>query len=617
MDYEPKKPKKGFVSPIKRLVWSKSGRRSVDRGAVYRRPLHTVPLYPPDYLIHPERLIFDYVEKEVKLLGQLTWVSVSLNPSSRDELLQLLDTARQLKVLPLKTSVDQDCILSLSARCLLLTWRNNEKLLMRIPTHEIAAASYLRDDALHLLVLKTGLNVDSVVAEDDSLDRKKPPGNNGRCQTSSCNANPRPAGGTMERRHTICGVDWRPSLSRSNHDKNQNVERGGERERGGGGSLERKRVGGSWERKQQTRRTGGSWENRRARPMSVNWGVGPGGSGGGSWERRHGGGVGGGGGGGSWERRGGGAAGSGGSWDRRQACTGSWERGKSYGSWERRNYNPLEPTPCPDAYCNLVILAVENRDAAEEYCSLICQMFQIIYGHQTIECVDRAGFHHTMPDHSWLQRSDSCLTDGSYNFDPEFSCCSSYDGSQEAFELYYSETYSESSSVSLQDSQRSLASTSDGADNNPPLQLMQEYMITLRNKLSPVELQQFAVLLREYRLGSNIDYFCFELLQLYGDDRKFLLLGMRPFIPDKDVGTFETFLESIGIREGGILTDSFGRIKRSMSNTLATAMRGYDNGSLATGSQEFNRRISDITHDIQALGFQDTHGDIEEEDYYL
>lgn len=51
--------------------------------------------------------------------------------------------------------------------------------------------------------------------------------------------------------------------------------------------------------------------------------------------------------------------------------------------------------------------------------------------------------------------------------------------------------------------------------------------------------------------------------------------GMRPFIPDKDVGVFESFLESIGIREGGILTDSFGRIKRSMSSTSATAMRGY------------------------------------------
>lgn len=180
-----------------------------------------------------------------------------------------------------------------------------------------------------------GLNVDTVVAGDDSLDRKKPVGVEGRRQTMSCNADTRPAGGTMERRHTICGVDWRPSLSRSNHDKNQSVERGGGGDRGGGGgggSLERKRVGGSWERRQQTRQTGGSWENRRARPTS-----------------------------GSWERRAGGSSSGGGSWERRQACTGSWERGRSYGSWERRNHNPLEPTPCPDAYCNLVILAVESR----------------------------------------------------------------------------------------------------------------------------------------------------------------------------------------------------------------------------------------------------------------
>lgn len=214
-----------------------------------------------------------------------------------------------------------------------------------------------RDEcACHL----SGLDVDTVVAGDGSLDRKNTTTVDGRRQTVSCNADPRPAGGTMERRHTICGVDWRPSLSRSSHDKNQNVDRGGGGERGAGGSLERKRVGGSWERRQQTRKPGGSWENCRARPVSGSWGMGAGGSGGGggSWEQRHGGG--GVGGGGSWERRGGAATG-GGSWERRQACTGSWERGKSYGSWERRNHNPLEPTPCPDAYCNLVILAVENR----------------------------------------------------------------------------------------------------------------------------------------------------------------------------------------------------------------------------------------------------------------
>lgn len=44
----------------------------------------------------------------------------------------------------------------MSARSLLLTWRDNEELILRIPTHEISAASYVRDDALHLLVLKTG-----------------------------------------------------------------------------------------------------------------------------------------------------------------------------------------------------------------------------------------------------------------------------------------------------------------------------------------------------------------------------------------------------------------------------------------------------------------------------
>ncbi|XP_048873894.1 cerebral cavernous malformations 2 protein-like isoform X3 [Brienomyrus brachyistius] len=516
-----------------------------------------------------------------------------------------------LKVLPFKLSQEQDCILSLSARCLLLTWRDNEKLLLRIPTHEIAAASYLRDDALHLLVLKTGLNVDTVVA-DGSLE-KKPGGIEGRRQTVS-NTDPRPSGGTMERRHTICGVDWKPS---SRHEAKQTAGgggvgvgvQGGVQGGGGGtstgGSLERKRVSGSWERK-QTHKAGGSWDRR---PIGGSWERRNTSAIGGSWEKRHGGKPG-----GSWEKK----QTPGGSWERRHACTGSWERGKSYGSWERRNHNPLEPTPCPDAYCNLVILAVENRDAAEEYCALICQMFQIIYGHQSIECVDRAGYHYTTPDNYWLQRSDSCLTDMTYGYDADFSCCSSFDGSHETFDPYYSENYSESSSLSLHDSYCSAASVhSDGEPSSEGLQLMQEYMITLRSRLSPQEIQQFALLLREYRMGAPIQEFCSDLLQLYGDTRKFLLLGMRPFIPDKDVGIFESFLEGIGIREGGILTDSFGRIKRSMSSTSATAVRGYDSWSLPSGSQDFNRMITDITHDIEALGFEEGEGDIEEEDYYL
>lgn len=60
-------PCQGFVSPIKRLVFPKAGRRPAPRSSVYRRPLHSVPLYPPDYLIDPQILLHDYVEKEVKV----------------------------------------------------------------------------------------------------------------------------------------------------------------------------------------------------------------------------------------------------------------------------------------------------------------------------------------------------------------------------------------------------------------------------------------------------------------------------------------------------------------------------------------------------------------------
>ncbi|XP_064377779.1 cerebral cavernous malformations 2 protein-like isoform X2 [Dromaius novaehollandiae] len=567
MECEGKKGKKGFVSPIKRLVFPKTARRPALRGSVYRRPLHSVPLYPPDYLIDPQILLHDYVEKEVKFLGHLTWVTASLNPSSRDEVLQLLDTAR-LQELPLQTTAAQDGILSLSARCLLLTWRDDEELILRIPTHEIAAAAYLRDDALHLLVLKTGLGVDPVPAgaHPEAAGGGGPePAPGGAAEQRPGGPWPEPGrlGGPMERRHTICSLDWRA--------------RGGQEGRRGG-SLERKAAGGSWEKRQGGRAFG-------------------------SWERR--------------QPRGGGGGGGGG--ERRQAAGGSWERGKAYGSWERRHAgsNPLDPQePCPGAYSNLVILAVANRDAAEESCALICQVFQIIYGDQSIECVDRAGYHYTCtPERPWLRsRSESCRTDGTYGYDADFSCCSSFNGSHETFDAYYSGA----SSPSFHRSHHSLATACSGSDQSSAgLEQLQDYMVTLRNKLSPPEIQQFAVLLREYRLGLPVPEYCAELLRLYGDRRKFLLLGMRPFIPDQDIGYFESFLESIGIREGGILTDSFGRIKRSMSNTSASAVRSYDSCSLRSESESFNRMITDITHDIEALARDEDEEEEEEEDNYL
>uniref|UniRef100_A0A803JPF0 CCM2 like scaffold protein n=1 Tax=Xenopus tropicalis TaxID=8364 RepID=A0A803JPF0_XENTR len=569
-----------LVSPIKRLVFPKSARRSAVRPNSYRRPLHSVPVMPPDFLIDPQILLHDYVEREVKFLGHLTWVVSSLNPSSRDEILQLLDTARTLKELPLHCTPEQDSILSMSARSLLLTWRDNEELILRIPTHEISAASYVRDDALHLLVLKTGLGLDAVPAAG-SLERKPPAGPSERSQGGG-NSGHRPAGGAMERRHTICSLDWK--MSRGSVDGRQK----------GGGSLERKPVTGSWEKRHGGPACGGSWEKRHGGPAC-----------GGSWEKRHGGPACG----GSWERRMT-FSGSwerrqpcGGSWERRQPCGGSWERRQPCGgSWERRNVgqNPLDPKePDPGAYCNLIILAVENRDAAEESCALICQVFQIIYGDQSIECVDRAGYHYTSPpERPWLCRCESSHTDGTFAYDGDFSCCSSFNGSHDTFEV----NYSGESSPPYAMSQQSLASGCSGAEEgNVALEQLQEYLATLRNKLTPMEIQRFAALLRQYRLGMEVAEYCTDLLHLYGESRKFLLLGLRPFIPDLDIGYFESFLENIGIREGGILTDSFGRIKRSMSSTSACAVRNYDGCSPGSQCESFHRIISDITQNIEAL----------------
>ncbi|XP_063815179.1 cerebral cavernous malformations 2 protein-like [Pseudophryne corroboree] len=560
MDQQSKKGKKALVSPIKRLVSLKSIRRSAVRTSSYRRPLHSVPVMAPDYLLDPQILLHDYVEKEVKFLGHLTWVVASLNPSSRDEILQLLDTARQLKELPLHCTPEQDSILSMSARSLLLTWRDNEELILRIPTHEIAAASYVRDDSLHLLVLKTGLGLDPVPATG-SLERKPPVGKADRSQGGE-RAGTKPVGGGMERRHTICSLDWKMAHKSSDGRPK------------GGGSLERSGA----------KQDSGSWEKRCGRQACNNW------------ERRmtfS----------GSWERR----QPCGGSLEKRQPCGGSWERRQPCGgSWERRpaGQNPLDPKePSPDAYCNLIILAVENRDAAEESCALICQVFQIIYGDQSIECVDRAGYHYTSPpERPWLSHCDSSHTNGTFSYDADFSCCSSFNGSHDTFEVHYSGESSPSFAVSEQ----SLASgASDVDQSGVPLEQLQDYMITLRNKLAPVEIYRFACLLREYRLGMDVKEYCRELLQLYGENRKFLLLGLRPFIPDLDIGFFEGFLESIGIRDGGILTDSFGRIKRSMSNTSASAVRNYDSCSPGSQSHCFNRMITDITHNIEALARDD------------
>lgn len=88
-----------------------------------------------------------------------------------------------------------------------------------------------------------------------------------------------------------------------------------------------------------------------------------------------------------------------------------------------------------------------------------------------------------------------------------------------------------------------------------------------------------------------------------------LSAGLRPFIPEKDSQHFENFLETIGVKDGrGIITDSFGRCRRALSSTPTSTCTGEravghtDDQSVPSEGDEWDRMISDISNDIEALG---------------
>ncbi|NXP43023.1 CCM2 protein, partial [Leiothrix lutea] len=88
-------------------------------------------------------------------LGQLTSIPGYLNPSSRTEILHLIDNAKRAHQLPGQLSPEHDAVISLSAYNIKLVWRDGEDLILRVPIHDIASVSYIRDDSAHLVVLKT------------------------------------------------------------------------------------------------------------------------------------------------------------------------------------------------------------------------------------------------------------------------------------------------------------------------------------------------------------------------------------------------------------------------------------------------------------------------------
>ncbi|KAM9650609.1 cerebral cavernous malformations 2 protein isoform 3-T3 [Trichechus inunguis] len=445
MEEEGKKGKKpGIVSPFKRvfLKGEKSRDKKAHEKVTERRPLHTVVLSLPDR-VEPDILLNDYIEKEVKYLGQLTSIPGYLNPSSRTEILHFIDNAKRAHQLPGHLTQEHDAVISLSAYNVKLAWRDGEDIILRVPIHDIAAVSYVRDDAAHLVVLKT--------AQD-------------------------------------------PGISPS------------------------------------------------------------------------------------------------------QSLCAESSRGLASGSLSGSGVVPVEA-------CCLVVLAAESKGAAEELCSLLSQVFQIVYTESTIDFLDRAIFDGaSTPTHHLSLHSDDSST--------KVDIKDAYEVEVATFSFPDPTDVGGLSSLSFcMPPSPHLKTASESELSTTATELLQDYMLTLRTKLSSQEIQQFATLLHEYRNGASIHEFCINLRQLYGDSRKFLLLGLRPFIPEKDSQHFENFLETIGVKDGrGIITDSFGRYRRAASTASSSTTNGNraagssDDQSLPSEGDEWDRMISDISNDIEALG---------------
>ncbi|XP_072170338.1 cerebral cavernous malformations 2 protein-like [Diadema setosum] len=122
-----------------------------------RRQLKTLELTPPDFKVDRQILIDSYLDIEVKFLGELTDIPFGLDPTKRTEILRNIDSARKKGILPWNShSSRYDAIIRLSARQINVLRKDEvHTLLVRAYIHNIVSVSYVRDDAQHLVVMKT------------------------------------------------------------------------------------------------------------------------------------------------------------------------------------------------------------------------------------------------------------------------------------------------------------------------------------------------------------------------------------------------------------------------------------------------------------------------------
>jgi len=211
------------------------------------------------------------------------------------------------------------------------------------------------------------------------------------------------------------------------------------------------------------------------------------------------------------------------------------------------NCDLSKPQSDDTGLCHMVVLYCESQRQADELCSLVDQCFQMVYTEATMKFFDRnvmEGAGTVRPpsvDYSFTSTSNK-----SRESTPRIGAKN--DSSNLGFLSYSSVDLGTSSSVTSRSLSRGQShSSNNGELSSAASQLILDYMHKLYNKLNAEELQRFALLVKSWHSELSFPDFINSVLELYGPERQYLLVGMRPFIPAKDLAYFEQFIEHIGL----------------------------------------------------------------------
>lgn len=218
----------------------------------------------------------------------------------------------------------------------------------------------------------------------------------------------------------------------------------------------------------------------------------------------------------------------------------------------------------PPEHCMLHVCICPSKEKAEGVCSIIHQIFNIVYTDLTLKFFEESLGNLNSPGSSSMP-------------------------------------YRRAPPVPSSSESTLLPSSSSREDGHTLKYLLKEYIETIKQKLTEKEVREFGKILGTYKSTNDIKTFCKELHRLYGEDRKTLIPGMRPYIPERDISYFDRFLENHNMQTMFYLPASRRSLSETSSSTIGPADFGPYSHSEIDDSNDIDRSLLEHVRTVDQL----------------